>query len=87
MPKNVRDFGKLIVAKGFKKLPKVQKITRSGHTDEKLHGLTVAVAFEECDIVDPDESAHTIAAPDAFNDHLKRCNNDIKGSFTRPQLA
>ena len=25
MPKNVRDLGKLIVAKGFKKLPKVQK--------------------------------------------------------------
>ena len=24
LPKNVRDFGKLIVAKGFKKLPKVQ---------------------------------------------------------------
>ena len=27
------DLGKLIVAKGFKKLPKVQKIARSGHTD------------------------------------------------------
>ena len=26
------DLGKLIVAKGFKKLPEVQKITRSGHT-------------------------------------------------------
>ena len=26
------DWGKLIVAKGFKKLPKVQKIARSGHT-------------------------------------------------------
>ena len=32
MPKNVGDLGKLIVAKGFKKLPKVQKIARSGHT-------------------------------------------------------
>ena len=30
--KNVGDLGKLIVAKGFKKLPKVQKITQSGHT-------------------------------------------------------
>ena len=29
------DLGKLIVAKGFKRLPKVQKITRSGHTDRK----------------------------------------------------
>ena len=26
------DLGKLIVAKGFKKLPKVQKIAKSGHT-------------------------------------------------------
>ena len=25
-------LGKLIVAKGFKKLPKVQKIAKSGHT-------------------------------------------------------
>ena len=32
MPKNVGDLGKLIVAKGFKKLPKVQKITQSGHS-------------------------------------------------------
>ena len=28
----MRDLGKLIVAKGFKKLPKVQKIAQSGHT-------------------------------------------------------
>ena len=28
----MRDLDKLIVAKGFKKLPKVQKITQSGHT-------------------------------------------------------
>ena len=33
LPKNVRDLGKLIVAKGFEKLPKVQKIAQSGHTD------------------------------------------------------
>ena len=32
MPKNIGDLGKFIVAKGFKKLPKVQKITQSGHT-------------------------------------------------------
>ena len=31
----MRDLGKLIVAKGFKKLPKVQKIAQSGHTDEE----------------------------------------------------
>ena len=33
LPKNVGDLGKLIVAKGFKKLLKVQKIAQSGHTD------------------------------------------------------
>ena len=32
LPKNVGDLGKLIVAKGFKKFPKVQKIANSGHT-------------------------------------------------------
>ena len=32
LPKNVRDLGKLIGAKDFKKLPKVQKNARSGHT-------------------------------------------------------
>ena len=26
------DWGKLIIAKGFKKLPKVQNIAQSGHT-------------------------------------------------------
>ena len=31
LPKNVRDLVKLIVAKGIKKLPKVQKFTQSGH--------------------------------------------------------
>ena len=33
LPKNGENWGKLIVAKGFKKLPKVQNITQSGHTD------------------------------------------------------
>ena len=32
LPKNVGDLGKLIVAKGFKNLTKVQKIATSGHT-------------------------------------------------------
>ena len=32
LPNNVGDLDKLIVAKGFKKLPKVQKIAKSGHT-------------------------------------------------------
>ena len=33
------DLSKLIVAKGFKKLPKVEKIARSGHTGIGLNGL------------------------------------------------
>ena len=33
LPKNVEDLGKLIVAKGLKKLPKVQKIAQSAHTE------------------------------------------------------
>ena len=37
LPKNVGDLGKLIVAKGFKKLPKVQQITQSGHTACHTH--------------------------------------------------
>ena len=41
------DWGKLIVAKGFEKLPKVQKIARSGHTDGGAHcalkGTTQAI--------------------------------------------
>ena len=31
--RNVGDLGKLIVAKGFKKMHNVQKIAKSGHTD------------------------------------------------------
>ena len=31
LPKNVGDLGELIVVKGFKNLPKVQKIAKSGH--------------------------------------------------------
>ena len=32
LPKNGGDLGNLTVAKSFKKLPKVQRIARSGHT-------------------------------------------------------
>ena len=46
LPKNVRDLGKLIVAKVFKKLPKVQKIAQSGHT---ANGAAhVKVCFTHC---------------------------------------
>ena len=33
LPKNVGDLDKLIVAQGFKKLQKVRKIAKSGHTE------------------------------------------------------
>ena len=35
LPKNVGDLVKIIVAKGFEWLTKVQKIAKSGHTDHK----------------------------------------------------
>ena len=35
----MRDLGKSIVAKGFKKVPKVQKIATSGHTGSKIQQL------------------------------------------------
>ena len=37
LPRNVGDLGKLIVAKGFEKLPEVQKIAKSGHTGHWSH--------------------------------------------------
>ena len=39
------DLGKLIVAKGFKKIPKVQLITQSGHNGYKLHYLQHALVI------------------------------------------
>ena len=36
---NVGDLGKLIVTKGFKKLPKVQYIAQSGHTGYALQKI------------------------------------------------
>ena len=33
LPNNLGDFSKIIVATGFELLPKVKKITQSGHTD------------------------------------------------------
>ena len=35
----MKESGKLIVAKGFKKLPKVQKIAKSGHTGWEYHSM------------------------------------------------
>ena len=36
------DLDKLIVAKGFKKLPKVQKIAQSGHTAQESYLRTTS---------------------------------------------
>ena len=48
MPKNAEDWGKLIAAKGLKKLPKVQNIAQSGHTDDKLQTVKLAVLDTFC---------------------------------------
>ena len=37
------NLGKLIVAKGFKKLPKVQKIALSGHTVQDNYTQLVSI--------------------------------------------
>ena len=37
----MRDLGKLILAKGFKKLPKLQEIAQSGHTDRDAESSQV----------------------------------------------
>ena len=44
LPKNVGDLGKFIVGNGFKKLPKVQYIAQSGHTDD------FKICIEELDV-------------------------------------
>ena len=44
---NVGDLDKLFVAKGFKKLPKVQLIAKSGHTDSKMMNLHTHKSYKE----------------------------------------
>ena len=43
MPKNGEDWGKLIVAKGYKKLPKAQNIAQSGHTAHLIPSTQVPI--------------------------------------------
>ena len=48
MPKNVGDLGKLLVATGFEKLPKVQSFAQSGDTDNSFnvaHLVTLGTAL------------------------------------------
>ena len=47
LPKNVGDLGKLCVAKGIKKLPKVQKIAKSGHTAPVLKDVQLSIFFSK----------------------------------------
>ena len=50
LPQNGENWGKLIVAKGFKELPKVQNIAQSGHTDTNMfvyRVLEVARSWED----------------------------------------
>ena len=47
MPKNGEDWCKLIVAKGFKKLPKVQNIAQSGHTARELNRTSTNADFAQ----------------------------------------
>ena len=45
LPKNGEDWGKLIVAKAFKKLPKLQYIAQSGHTGSQTQMPTKSKAY------------------------------------------
>ena len=47
LPKNVGDLGKLIVAKGFEKLAKVQQITQSSHTELESRLLCIFLLAED----------------------------------------
>ena len=46
LPKNLGNLGKIIVAAGFEKLPKVQKIAQFGNTDHVLHYFSVKFGIE-----------------------------------------
>ena len=60
LPKNGEDWGKFIVAKAFKKLPKVQNIAQSGHTAYKVNESSSAlpapkVLLKGCRISQPED--------------------------------
>ena len=52
LPKNDGDLGQSIVAKGFKKLPKVQNIAQSDHTDQLDQGLNGFAAPQRGGVVE-----------------------------------
>ena len=59
----MKDLGKLIVAKGFKKLPKVQKIAKSGHTAYHQNQIVGVNSVKRlCDHVDSSSDSMGLAA-------------------------
>ena len=66
-PKNGEDWGKLNVAKGFKKLPKVLNIAHSGHTDGVL-----GIRTRGCMMVSPYESTELWRPPFCTSLYTKR---------------
>ena len=60
LPKNVGDLGKLIVAKGFKMLPKLQKIATSGHTGGKQDAWTYIIQWPISIVINYDSRVSTL---------------------------
>jgi len=59
----VRVLGKLIVAKGLKNLPKVEKIAQSGHTGHLAQSVTSKklpkmISIEKLNILTPLQELH-----------------------------
>ena len=50
LTKNVEDWGKLIVAKGFRKVPKVQNITQSRHTEQGNENYGPVCTKKNCNV-------------------------------------
>ena len=73
---NVRDLGKLIVAKWFKKLPKVQKIARSGHTGYHRHLEEI-----ECSLSIAGIMTILVLPPVSLLLLIKQANNSIQLYF------
>ena len=63
LPKNVGDLSKLIVDKGFEKLPKVQLIAQSGHTDCG-QSLFLGFYFSTAEASFPNDRPWTIKSED-----------------------
>ena len=71
----MRDLGKLIVAEGLKKLPKVQKIAQSGHTeqDDFINGM---------EIFAKEKVMKVRVSPSGKLQCFMKCQNNRKRQFT-----